>query len=88
MALDPRLTRTPALALLLVATWAVMKFVVIPLSAIVPLAMPPPLQFFVGADVPSGSSQVVSPPSAPNFPLETVYSYGLRLVFDWRYYPD
>lgn len=46
------------------------------------------VQVFVGADVPSGSSHVVAPPSTPDIPLETVWSYGLRLVFDWRYYPD
>jgi hypothetical protein len=46
------------------------------------------IQFFVGADVPSGSSHVVSPPATPDLPLDTVWSYGLRLVFDWRYYPD
>jgi hypothetical protein len=44
-------------------------------------------QLFVDADVP-GSSPVVAPAGAPGFPLDTVYSFGVRLVFDWRYYPD
>jgi len=44
-------------------------------------------QLFFDADVP-GSSPVVAPGGAPAFPLDTVYSFGIRLVFDWRYYPD
>ncbi len=42
-------------------------------------------QLFVGADVP-GASPVVSPVGAPGVDLDTVYSVGLRLVFDWRHY--
>jgi len=30
---------------------------------------------------------VVSPAGAPGIDLRTVWSVGLRLVFDWRYYP-
>lgn len=43
-------------------------------------------QLFAGADVPHSSS-VVSPAGAPEVNLRTVWSLGLRLVFDWRYYP-
>jgi len=43
-------------------------------------------QLFAGADVPN-SANVVSPAGAPNVDLRTVYSVGLRMVFDWRYYP-
>ncbi|WP_130434929.1 hypothetical protein [Rivibacter subsaxonicus] len=43
-------------------------------------------QLFVGADVPR-SGNVVSPPGLPPVELKTVWSGGLRLVFDWRYYP-
>ena len=43
-------------------------------------------QLFAGADVPN-SANVVSPAGAPNVDLSTVYSVGLRMVFDWRYYP-
>ena len=42
-------------------------------------------QFFAGADVPYDAS-VQSPPGAPPVDLRTVYSLGLRMVFDWRYY--
>lgn len=42
-------------------------------------------QLFVGADVPGGSP-VVAPPGAPGVDLDTVYSVGVRLVFDWRHY--
>ena len=42
-------------------------------------------QLFVGADVPR-SATTVFPPGAPNPDLRTVWSVGLRLVFDWRYY--
>jgi hypothetical protein len=40
---------------------------------------------FAGADVPYGES-IESPPGAPPVSLRTVYSLGLRMVFDWRYY--
>jgi hypothetical protein len=43
-------------------------------------------QLFAAADVPSGAN-VVSPAGAPTPDLHTVWSIGLRLVFDWRYYP-
>ena len=43
------------------------------------------VQLFVGADVPHGK-HVDAPPGAPLPAMQTVYSIGLRLVFDWRYY--
>ena len=43
-------------------------------------------QLFAAADVPRSAS-VVSPAGAPVPDLRTVWSVGLRLVFDWRYYP-
>jgi hypothetical protein len=43
-------------------------------------------QLFTALDVPHGAS-VVSPPGAPSVDLHDVWSVGLRLVFDWRYYP-
>jgi hypothetical protein len=42
-------------------------------------------QLFVGADVPQ-SSFTVFPVGASTPELRTVWSVGLRLVFDWRYY--
>ena len=42
-------------------------------------------QLFGGADFPYDES-VKSPPGAPPVNLDTVYSLGLRMVFDWRYY--
>jgi hypothetical protein len=42
-------------------------------------------QLFAGADIPYGE-KVASPPGAANVPLKTVYSIGLRLIFDWRRY--
>lgn len=42
-------------------------------------------QLFAGADSPYGES-VEAPPGAPPVELQTVYSVGLRMVFDWRYY--
>jgi hypothetical protein len=42
-------------------------------------------QLFAGADVPHGES-VEAPPGARPPSLRTVYSLGLRMVFDWRYY--
>jgi hypothetical protein len=44
------------------------------------------LQVFGGLDLPHSAS-VVSPPGAPNVELTHVWSVGIRLVFDWRYYP-
>jgi len=42
-------------------------------------------QLFVGADVPYGES-VAFPSGAAAPDLRTVWSIGLRLLFDWRYY--
>jgi hypothetical protein len=42
-------------------------------------------QLFTAADVPT-SWHVVSPAGAPGVALATVWSAGIRLVFDWRYY--
>lgn len=42
-------------------------------------------QLFVGADFPYGES-VESPPGAAAVDLSPIYSLGLRMVFDWRYY--
>jgi hypothetical protein len=33
------------------------------------------------------SASVVSPPGAPGVDLHDIWSVGVRLVFDWRYYP-
>jgi hypothetical protein len=43
-------------------------------------------QLFTALDVPRAAS-VVSPPGAPSVDLHDVWSVGIRLVFDWRYYP-
>lgn len=43
-------------------------------------------QLFAAADVPQSAS-VVSPVGAPVPDLRTVWSVGLRVIFDWRYYP-
>jgi hypothetical protein len=43
-------------------------------------------QLFTSFDVPHSAS-VLSPPGAPNPELHDVWSVGVRLVFDWRYYP-
>jgi hypothetical protein len=42
-------------------------------------------QLFAGADFPYGES-VTNPPGAPPVDLSPVYSLGIRMVFDWRYY--
>lgn len=42
-------------------------------------------QLFIDADVPRGGS-VDYPPGAPVPKLQTVWSVGLRLHFDWRHY--
>ena len=42
-------------------------------------------QLFTGADVPYDAS-IDRPPGAPLPALRTVWSLGLRLVYDWRYY--
>ena len=44
------------------------------------------IQLFTAADVPRSASTVF-PAGAPTPDLRTVWSVGLRLVFDWRYYP-
>jgi len=43
------------------------------------------VQLFVGADVPQRAT-VTWPPGAPGVKLNTVYSIGIRLLFDWRHY--
>jgi hypothetical protein len=43
-------------------------------------------QLFAGVDVPY-SEKVAGPTGAPTPDLHNVYSIGLRMVFDWRYYP-
>jgi len=43
-------------------------------------------QLFTSADVPY-SEKPVTPAGPPDAGLRTVWSVGLRLVFDWRYYP-
>jgi hypothetical protein len=42
-------------------------------------------QLYIGADIPHGDS-VVAPIGAAMPPLRTVYSIGVRAVFDWRSY--
>ncbi|MEJ2470304.1 MAG: hypothetical protein P8Y96_04215 [Desulfuromonadales bacterium] len=42
-------------------------------------------QLFAGLDLPYGES-VESPIGAPPVDLDPIYSLGLRMVFDWRYY--
>ncbi|HEX4987045.1 MAG TPA: hypothetical protein VFV71_13365 [Burkholderiales bacterium] len=43
-------------------------------------------QLFTAVDIPY-SDNVVAPAGAPGADLRPVWSVGLRLVFDWRYYP-
>ncbi len=43
------------------------------------------IQLFAGADVPQ-SATVTWPPGAPGVKLDTIYSIGLRMIFDWRRY--
>jgi hypothetical protein len=43
------------------------------------------IQLFAGADVPR-SEKVTYPAGAPPVRLDTVYSIGLRVLFDWRRY--
>ncbi|MBL8349664.1 MAG: hypothetical protein JNL87_05075 [Burkholderiaceae bacterium] len=43
------------------------------------------VQLFAAADLPKATT-VTWPPGAPGVRLETIYSIGLRLVFDWRRY--
>ena len=42
-------------------------------------------QLFGGVDVPYGYS-VVNPVGAPQVDMSPVWSIGLRMVFDWRFY--
>jgi len=42
-------------------------------------------QLFAGIDVPYGEQ--TSSLTAPAADLDTIYSIGVRLLFDWRYYP-
>lgn len=42
-------------------------------------------QLYAGADIPYSESVVLSP-NAPDVDLDTAYSIGLRLIFDWRHY--
>jgi hypothetical protein len=42
-------------------------------------------QLFAGIDVPYGEQ--TASPTAPAVNLDTIYSLGVRLLFDWRYYP-
>jgi hypothetical protein len=42
-------------------------------------------QLFAAADNPRGA-QVVFPVGAPVPDLHTIWSVGLRMMFDWRYY--
>jgi hypothetical protein len=44
------------------------------------------VQVFTALDLPH-SADVVSPPGAPGVELHDIWSVGIRLVFDWRYYP-
>jgi hypothetical protein len=43
------------------------------------------IQLFAAADVPKHTT-VTWPPGAPGVKLETIYSIGLRFIFDWRRY--
>jgi hypothetical protein len=43
------------------------------------------IQLFAAADVPQ-STKVAWPPGAPGVKLDTVYSIGVRMIFDWRRY--
>jgi len=43
------------------------------------------IQLFASADVPKHTA-VTYPPGAPGVKLQTVYSIGLRVLFDWRRY--
>ena len=42
-------------------------------------------QLFAGIDIPHGEH--TSSTTAPAVNLDTIYSLGVRLLFDWRYYP-
>ncbi len=42
-------------------------------------------QLFAGAEVPKHTA-VTWPPGAPGVKFETIYSIGIRVIFDWRHY--
>ena len=42
-------------------------------------------QLFAAADVPKHTT-VTWPPGAPAVKLDTIYSIGIRVLFDWRRY--
>jgi hypothetical protein len=42
-------------------------------------------QLFTSLDVPR-SAHTTFPAGAPSPELRNIWSYGLRMVFDWRYY--
>jgi hypothetical protein len=44
------------------------------------------MQLFTGVSVPYGAN-VIQPAGAPEVDLHPVWSVGLRLILDWRYYP-
>ena len=44
------------------------------------------MQLFTGVSVPYGAN-VILPAGAPEADLHPVWSVGLRLILDWRYYP-
>jgi hypothetical protein len=44
------------------------------------------VQLFAGFDVPTSAS-VVLLAGAPELDLKTIWQVGLRMAFDWRYYP-
>jgi hypothetical protein len=43
------------------------------------------IQLFVGAEVPQ-RTKVTWPPGAPGVKFETIYTIGVRALFDWRHY--
>ena len=43
-------------------------------------------QLFANADVPSRYREVGAPAGPSALSLGTIWSLGLRMVFDWRYY--
>ena len=43
------------------------------------------VQLNAGMDIP-GKVRMIDPPNADPKPLKTVWFFGVRLAFDWRYY--
>ena len=43
------------------------------------------VQLYTGFEVPTSAS-VVAPAGAPEPDLDTIFHFGLRVAFDWRYY--